>query len=359
MDRSCKSFAVPLENLFLERITAFLTNKDLGVSVVNGKLEAYSCVPLQPSNRGTKRTIDFFNLNERAPLNKTTSSPMLEPIKEASESPMPPPPPPPPLPPSTIPLLQARLNASMMKPGMVTAGEVSEVTRRRSNSVAHNSTRSSASFVSSSAASGITLDQWTRPYRRRASSLGDLSKPRAKRLLLDFIQTLDNVFDNDYDFEITKPEQFVSVDINTAFRIVHTRLGDTSCSSSSSSASSSSSSSSSSTSSSSFSSSCSSPMSFSSLESNLPGKIWQAIDEVIHLSKCEIFSYRPLKDDLESPLLGDALWSFNFFFYNEDLHRICVFTCVAKNRITARSYGGGSSYSDGDSNDCDSDCVDD
>ncbi|XP_007906863.1 repressor of RNA polymerase III transcription MAF1 homolog [Callorhinchus milii] len=58
----------------------------------------------------------------------------------------------------------------------------------------------------------------------------------------------------------------------------------------------------------------------------LKPELWQAIDDEICLSECEIFSYNP---DLDSDPYGEEgnLWSFNYFFYNQRLKRIVFFTC--------------------------------
>ncbi|NWW48971.1 MAF1 polymerase, partial [Pedionomus torquatus] len=54
--------------------------------------------------------------------------------------------------------------------------------------------------------------------------------------------------------------------------------------------------------------------------------LWDAVDEEICLSECDIYSYNP---DLDSDPFGEdgSLWSFNYFFYNKRLKRIVFFTC--------------------------------
>uniref|UniRef100_A0A3B3T5F8 Repressor of RNA polymerase III transcription MAF1 n=1 Tax=Paramormyrops kingsleyae TaxID=1676925 RepID=A0A3B3T5F8_9TELE len=60
--------------------------------------------------------------------------------------------------------------------------------------------------------------------------------------------------------------------------------------------------------------------------SRLQPQLWQAVDDEICLSECDIYSYRP---DLDSDPYGEEgnLWSFNYFFYNKRLKRIVFFTC--------------------------------
>lgn len=56
--------------------------------------------------------------------------------------------------------------------------------------------------------------------------------------------------------------------------------------------------------------------------------LWNAINDEIILSECDIYSYNP---DFNSDPYGEpgCLWSFNFFFYNKKLKRIVFFTCRA------------------------------
>ncbi|GLJ49058.1 hypothetical protein SUGI_1034950 [Cryptomeria japonica] len=60
--------------------------------------------------------------------------------------------------------------------------------------------------------------------------------------------------------------------------------------------------------------------------------IWKAIDEVIDLSNCEVYSYMP---EIEGdPFLErGAVWSFNFFFYNKKLKRILSFSCCCLSKL--------------------------
>lgn len=48
----------------------------------------------------------------------------------------------------------------------------------------------------------------------------------------------------------------------------------------------------------------------------------------INLKDCDIYSYNP---DLMSDPFGEdgSLWSFNYFFYNNKMKRIVLFTCRA------------------------------
>jgi len=57
--------------------------------------------------------------------------------------------------------------------------------------------------------------------------------------------------------------------------------------------------------------------------------LWRTADDAMHLSKCEVFSYLPDLDE-ENPFNEGTLWSFNYFFFNKELKRICYFNCNAK-----------------------------
>ncbi|KAF3793454.1 Repressor of RNA polymerase III transcription MAF1-like protein [Nymphaea thermarum] len=58
----------------------------------------------------------------------------------------------------------------------------------------------------------------------------------------------------------------------------------------------------------------------------------RAIDEVIKLAECEVYSYSP---DIEGDpfLQRGAVWSVNFFFYNRKLKRILSFRCCCTSKL--------------------------
>eukprot|EP00268_Persea_americana_P030075 TRINITY_DN2911_c0_g1_i3.p1 TRINITY_DN2911_c0_g1~~TRINITY_DN2911_c0_g1_i3.p1 ORF type:complete len:107 (-),score=21.90 TRINITY_DN2911_c0_g1_i3:181-501(-) len=60
----------------------------------------------------------------------------------------------------------------------------------------------------------------------------------------------------------------------------------------------------------------------------------KAIDEVVKLAECEVYSYNP--DAEGDPLLEKgAIWSFNFFFYNRKLKRVVSFRCCCLSNLAA------------------------
>ncbi|KAK9124937.1 hypothetical protein Scep_013783 [Stephania cephalantha] len=60
--------------------------------------------------------------------------------------------------------------------------------------------------------------------------------------------------------------------------------------------------------------------------SPLMESLYKAVDEVVKLSECEIYSYNPDSDGDPFWEKG-AIWSFNFFFYNRKLKRVVSFRC--------------------------------
>ncbi|XP_020588729.1 repressor of RNA polymerase III transcription MAF1 homolog [Phalaenopsis equestris] len=58
----------------------------------------------------------------------------------------------------------------------------------------------------------------------------------------------------------------------------------------------------------------------------------KAIDEVIKLDECEVYSYNPDFEGDPSIEKG-AIWSFNFFFYNRKLKRIVSFRCCCLSNL--------------------------
>lgn len=90
---------------------------------------------------------------------------------------------------------------------------------------------------------------------KRSSSLGDLSEPSSKKLFYDLITTLNQSYP-DHDFFATKLEQFIEKDVTQVMRHVNTTLAE-----------------------------------LTIVNNNILEKLWHSIDHVIHLKKCEVFSY--------------------------------------------------------------------
>lgn len=60
--------------------------------------------------------------------------------------------------------------------------------------------------------------------------------------------------------------------------------------------------------------------------------IWQAIDEVIGLEDCDVYSYNP---EAEGDPLTErgTIWSFSYFFYNRKLRRMVCFSCQCLSKL--------------------------
>lgn len=282
---------INLENNEFDRITTYLTEKELGIVLLNGKLEGFSCARSQPViQKETIRKRDFSNVYQNDSELKVESTHSLysnstnicrineecedynqeEDYRKVKRS-------------ISEPIQQSHMKLSDPQylepwnpPGdLITvfnsASLVGSDIRRRANSLDISNSRKGGS------------------RRSRSSSLGDLSKPSARRLLVNLIFTLNDFFP-DYDFETTRPEQFIFQDTNEIIRKVNSHLAELSLS-----------------------------------DNQFLEKLWHAVDDIVDLRKCEVFSY--VSDD--EPFEDDAIWSFNYFFYNDVLKTICYFTCVA------------------------------
>ncbi|XP_043701077.1 repressor of RNA polymerase III transcription MAF1 homolog [Telopea speciosissima] len=71
--------------------------------------------------------------------------------------------------------------------------------------------------------------------------------------------------------------------------------------------------------------------------STLLESLYKALDEVVRLSECEIYSYNPDSDG-EPFLEKGAIWAFNFFFYNRKLRRVVSFRCCCLSNLAADGF---------------------
>ncbi|CAM8936407.1 unnamed protein product [Rhodiola kirilowii] len=82
-------------------------------------------------------------------------------------------------------------------------------------------------------------------------------------------------------------------------------------------------------------------------EGSLIEALKKALDEVIKLSECEIYSYNPTAD--ADPLIEKgSIWSFNFFFYNKRLKRVVGFCCSSLSNSLNGGFLEGETVSDVD-----------
>ncbi|XP_008782741.2 repressor of RNA polymerase III transcription MAF1 homolog isoform X1 [Phoenix dactylifera] len=84
--------------------------------------------------------------------------------------------------------------------------------------------------------------------------------------------------------------------------------------------------------------------------SSLLESMTKAIDEVVKLSECEIYSYNPDFDG--DPFLEKgAIWSFNFFFYNRKLKCVVSFRCCCISNQAVDGFLADEMYNDEEEDD--------
>ncbi|CAK9141301.1 unnamed protein product [Ilex paraguariensis] len=67
--------------------------------------------------------------------------------------------------------------------------------------------------------------------------------------------------------------------------------------------------------------------------SSLLDTLYKALDEVVKLAECDIYSYNP-DSDADPFLERGAIWSYHFFFYNRKLKRVVSFRfCCLSNLV--------------------------
>ncbi|KAJ9163280.1 hypothetical protein P3X46_022963 [Hevea brasiliensis] len=72
--------------------------------------------------------------------------------------------------------------------------------------------------------------------------------------------------------------------------------------------------------------------------------LFKALDEVVKIAECEIYSYNP-DSDADPFLEKGAIWSFSFFFYNRKLKRVVSFRfCCLSNLVVDGYLVDNSSY---------------
>lgn len=133
------------------------------------------------------------------------------------------------------------------------------------------------------------------------NTLGDISELATRRLMTDLILTLNASFP-DYDFSNAKPQQFEKLSVARVQRKISERLSELAT------------------------------LRKLDAEGNLPNssttvdlvvEIFSALDTVVSLKECDIYSFEDESFLDES----DHLWSFHYFFVNKSLRRLVFFTC--------------------------------
>lgn len=106
-----------------------------------------------------------------------------------------------------------------------------------------------------------------------------------------------NCIFTDYDFSDTHPDSFQITQESDVMRIVNSYLGEITIS-----------------------------------RPSFLIELWQAINDVIRVHECTIYSYIPQLGAQDHPFSG-SLWCFNFFFVNKELRRICYFSCIGSTQV--------------------------
>lgn len=150
--------------------------------------------------------------------------------------------------------------------------------------------------------SALMTELATSPLSPGTSPLGPLESSSTRKLLVSLITTLNASF-QDYDFTSLRPDQFVrEMNHHVVENSINTQMMD-------------------------------------AIESAYPGttsQFWQALDSLMDLEKCEIYSLVP---DMDSDVFNvGKLWSFNYFFFNKKLKKIVFFTADATSALRNASF---------------------
>ncbi len=130
------------------------------------------------------------------------------------------------------------------------------------------------------------------------SGIGDLNFKSTKKLLVDLIQTLNASF-VDYDFSELSPDSFAQTTIHEAVQNINSFFAELTIS-----------------------------------DPNFINNMWKEMSECMGqlMTQCEVYklSENTILDEEEDEC---SVWSFNYFFCNKDLKRICYFTCTATSKF--------------------------
>lgn len=132
------------------------------------------------------------------------------------------------------------------------------------------------------------------------NTLGDISELATRRLMTDLILTLNASFP-DYDFSNASPQQFEKLSVGRVQRKVSERLSELAT----------------------LRKLDTTGKLATSSNIDLVVDIFNALDSVVSLKECDIYSFEDESFLDES----DHLWSFNYFFVNKSLRRLIFFTC--------------------------------
>ncbi|CAH1431393.1 unnamed protein product [Lactuca virosa] len=141
-----------------------------------------------------------------------------------------------------------------------------------------------------------------------------LSSRSSRKMLIYLILTLYHMYP-DYDFSAVKAHQFFTEETWDGFKQIFD----------------------------SYMSDASKEWKEANEDGSLLETLYKALDEVINLSECEVYSYDP-NSDADPFIEKGALWSYNFFFYNRKLKRVVCFHFSSLSNLVSDGFGFDGSY---------------
>ncbi|KAK1416081.1 hypothetical protein QVD17_31869 [Tagetes erecta] len=151
-----------------------------------------------------------------------------------------------------------------------------------------------------------------------SSPVNYLSSRSSRKTLIYLILTLYHMYP-DYDFSAVKAHQFFTVETWHGFKQIFD----------------------------SYMSDASKEWKETDEDTSLLETLHKALDEVINLAECEIYSYDP-NSDADPFIEKGALWSYNFFFYNRKLKRVVSFRFSCLSNLLSDGFHMGGIYYDED-----------
>jgi hypothetical protein len=188
-------------------------------------------------------------------------------------------------------------------------GICQDLSKQRDHRVKHPRSSSFDEVLIPQAASQYHMPQQLTPF-------GDLKELSTRRLMTDLILTLNMSFP-DYDFSSVQPNDFQSVSLNDVMQAVYSQLSPFLCNSNEADTIVNS------TSLANIGNAGDEMSQQAASQSLLIVDLWNALDELMQLKECDIYSWN--NADMASEELW--LWSFHYFFVNKALKRIVFFTC--------------------------------
>lgn len=126
--------------------------------------------------------------------------------------------------------------------------------------------------------------------------LGALTSPATRKLLISLICTL-NASLPDYDFSDLRPDHFHNEpDTNSVCSSINTFILDP----------------------------------IDAQTPNFKTKFWKALDEIMIINDCEIYSYAPPDDD---DLRIGKLWAVNYFWFNKTEKKVAILSASAESKL--------------------------